>query len=75
MGLSPQCRDTLIDLVEIKLSCMDVWDREDKREQAILQRCLDELRTLGTGDAAMSGMMPRRRRGRPPKRSYAALNG
>ncbi|MEQ8967092.1 MAG: hypothetical protein RID91_14830 [Azospirillaceae bacterium] len=75
MSLSPQCRAMLIDLVEIKLSCMDVWDREDKREQAILQRCLDELRADAAGEAGLGGMMPRRRRGRPPKRDYAALNG
>lgn len=80
MGLSTQSRDMLIDLVEIKISCMDVWDREDRRELAILQRCLKELQSLGAGatDGAVDGgvvvEMPRRRRGRPPKRQMAAMH-
>ena len=36
--------ETLIDLVEIKLSCLDVMDREDREEQKALQRSLDELK-------------------------------
>jgi hypothetical protein len=45
MSLSSQTIDTLIDLVEIKLSCFEVWDREDKRELKALQAARDELRT------------------------------
>ena len=41
--LSPRSIETLIDLVEIKLSCLDVIDREDRQEQKILQRSLAEL--------------------------------
>lgn len=76
MGLSTQSRDMLIDLVEIKISCMDVWDREDRRELAVLQRCLKELQSLEAGgtDGAVVVDMPRRRRGRPPKRQMAALH-
>jgi len=40
---SPRSIDTLIDLVEIKLSCLDVMDREDREELKALQRSLAEL--------------------------------
>ena len=35
--------ETLIDLVEIKLSCLDIMDREDREEFKALQRSLSEL--------------------------------
>jgi hypothetical protein len=41
--LSPRSIETLIDLVEIKLSCLDVQDREDREELKVLQRSLAEL--------------------------------
>jgi hypothetical protein len=41
--LSPRSVETLIDLVEIKLSCLDVQDREDREELKVLQRSLSEL--------------------------------
>jgi chaperonin cofactor prefoldin len=41
--LSPRSIETLIDLVEIKLSCLDVQDREDREELKALQRSLAEL--------------------------------
>lgn len=41
---SPRSIETLIDLVEIKLSCLDVMDREDREEQKVLQRSLAELK-------------------------------
>ncbi|MGB8841711.1 MAG: hypothetical protein WCC64_11635 [Aliidongia sp.] len=41
--LSPRSIETLIDLVEIKLSCLDVQDREDREELKVLQRSLVEL--------------------------------
>jgi hypothetical protein len=41
--LSPRSIETLIDLVEIKLSCLDVQDREDREELKVLQRSLIEL--------------------------------
>jgi hypothetical protein len=40
---SPRSIETLIDLVEIKLSCLDVMDREDREELKALQRSLAEL--------------------------------
>jgi len=38
--------ETLIDLVEIKLSCLEVWDREDARERRALEIALKELVSL-----------------------------
>jgi len=44
MTLSTPTIETLIDLVEIKLSCFEVWDREDKRELKALRSAREELR-------------------------------
>ena len=55
MSLSKHVIETLIDLVEIKLSCIEVYDQEDKREITGLERCRQELQNLlqGTGGAAV----------------------
>jgi len=42
-SLSPRALETLIDLVEIKLSCLDVFDRADRKEQIVLKQSLAEL--------------------------------
>ena len=42
-SLSPRALEALIDLVEIKLSCLDVFDRADRKEQIILKQSLAEL--------------------------------
>ena len=49
MSLSKRVIETLIDLVEIKLSCIEVYDREDKREITGLERCRQELQNLLEG--------------------------
>ena len=46
MSLSKPVIETLVDLVEIKLSCIEVYDREDSRELDSLERCRRELLTL-----------------------------
>ena len=46
MSLSKRTLETLIDLVEIKLSCMEIFDREDAREQAALELARRELQSL-----------------------------
>ena len=43
MPLSKQSIDNLLDLVEIKLGCMQVLDRDDARELAHLEACRREL--------------------------------
>ena len=47
MPLSRKAIETLVDLVEIKLSCLEVYDREDSRELVNLQQCRDELAAQG----------------------------
>ena len=45
MNLSKRSVEMLLDLVEIKLSYMDILDREDARDVEILERCRVELRS------------------------------
>ncbi len=45
MDLSRRSIETLIDLVEIKLGCMEVYDRDDARELNVLEACRKELST------------------------------
>ena len=68
MSLSKQTIAMLLDLVEIKISYMDVADREDARDLQVLERCRAELKALVCGDSAalMSfPSAPTRRPGRP----------
>ena len=51
MSLSRRSVEMLLDLVEIKISYMDVADREDARDLVVLERCREELRSL-TGFAS-----------------------
>ena len=46
MKFSKKSIEALLDLVEIKLSAMEVTDREDARERAKLEAARDELREL-----------------------------
>jgi hypothetical protein len=45
-SLSKRTIETLNDLVEIKLSCIQVFDRDDAREMAALERARRELTAL-----------------------------
>ncbi len=68
--LSRRSIETLIDLVEIKLSFMQVTDREDEREKLILERALTELSVAtrgGTPDLSVLNATGVRKRGRRPK--------
>ena len=59
MTMSKRSVETLLDLVEIKLSSMQVLDREDARELALLESCRRDLLAMraslkgqkGTGKA------------------------
>ncbi len=46
MKISRRSLETLIDLVEIKLSCFEVLDRDDARERGNLENCRTELQVL-----------------------------
>lgn len=52
MSISKRTVETLLDLVEVKLSYMQVSDREDQRELAQLENCRRELRGLMSVAAA-----------------------
>ena len=45
-SLSQRSIETLLDLVEIKLSCLEVYDREDAREKACLENARKELAAM-----------------------------
>jgi hypothetical protein len=45
-SLSQRSVETLLDLVEIKLSCLEVYDREDAREKSYLENARRELSSM-----------------------------
>lgn len=55
MSISKRTVETLLDLVEVKLSFMQVSDREDQREMTQLESCRRELRGLMTNTPAQKG--------------------
>ncbi len=75
MALSPRAIETLTDLIEIKLSCMQVYDREDARELAALEQCRRELVGMSANpdgsEVIIAEAAGKRRRG--PKPRVAAL--
>lgn len=71
MALSRRVVETLLDLVEIKLSCMEVHDREDTREATCLEACRKELQDLLSSGAASASAAAFTKRGRG--RSRAAV--
>jgi hypothetical protein len=63
--LSSQSVNTLRDLLECRISAMDITDREDVREAAIMKRALNELLRISVGAVEasdFSDMLPRRGR-------------
>lgn len=68
MSLSRQTVGALMDLIENKLSCMTVSDRDDLREKVTLQKALYELASasgLATPDELQADIgIPRRGRRR-----------
>lgn len=51
-SLTKRSVETLIDLVEIKMSCLQVFDRDDAKELAALEQARRELIALVPGRAA-----------------------
>lgn len=62
MDLSKNTIDVLVDLIENKLSMMQIGDREELREIATLERSLGELRRLAHASAADEPKAERRGR-------------
>ena len=58
MSLSKRSIVTLLDLVEIKLGCLETYDPEDERELAALEACRDELTALRKGGSATARVTP-----------------
>lgn len=54
MSMSKRAIGTLLDLVEIKLSTIQIFDREDAREQALLESCRDELEAMARNPDAVA---------------------
>jgi hypothetical protein len=52
MSLTKRSIELLLDLVEIKISYMDISDREDARDLQLLERCRAELKALDRGETA-----------------------
>ena len=67
MNLSKRSIEMLLDLVEIKLSYMDISDREDARDMQVLERCRSELQSLDHEPETVAAPFARpiRRPGRP----------
>ncbi len=57
MLLSKKSVETLIDLVEIKLSCIETFDTQDTRTVKQLARCRQELYEL-TGEVPQTEAFP-----------------
>jgi hypothetical protein len=67
MALTERTLGLLVDLVENKMTSMQIADREDAREFVGLQRCLAELRSFRGSPTTQVVPTEIRRRGRPPK--------
>jgi hypothetical protein len=66
LSLSKRTIEMLLDLVEIKISYMDVSDRDDARDLQVLERCRAELKAIDRGDAPVVPISEATRRpGRP----------
>jgi hypothetical protein len=73
MSLSKQTVAMLLDLVEIKISYMDVADREDARDLQALERCRAELKSLVCVAEEAPSVVPFERVVRRPGRPRAAV--
>lgn len=58
MSLPKRCVDMLLDLVNNKLTSIQVIDREDAREIVVLEQCKRELQTMADAGRRAGGVMP-----------------
>ncbi len=73
MSLSKRTIEMLLDLVEIKISYMDIADREDARDLQALERCRTELRALDRDTPAELVAFASAGAARRPSRRRAAM--
>lgn len=67
MTMSKEILGMLVDLIENKLSCMQISDRDDMREVMMLQRALGELSSENGSDVGLAGTTAMPKRGRRRK--------
>ena len=65
MALSNKSIEALMELVAIKLDCVEIFDREDAREVKALERCHNELLALGGQDGATNVIEMQRKEATP----------
>ena len=62
MALSKRTFETILDLIENKISCMEGWDQTTARERGKLEACRRELINVcepkGRSDSAEIGPLP-----------------
>ena len=73
MSLSKRTVEMLLDLVENKISYMDIADREDARDLQALERCRAELRALDRHAAGQVVAFASADQARRPGRRRAAV--
>lgn len=61
MALSKSTVSVLVDMIENKLALLQISGREELRELVTLQRCLSELKGMGSSDAAATAIPTRGR--------------
>ena len=66
--------ELLLDLVEIKLGCVEIYDRDDRRELKALERARDELLAMLGRSAPAASRLDVMRPPRAGRRSHAALH-
>lgn len=64
MTMSKEILGMLVDLIENKLSCMQISDRDDMREVMMLQRALSELNGANGAEPCVAGALTMPKRGR-----------
>lgn len=65
MALSDKTYETILDLIENKMSCMEGWDQATSRERAKLEACRRELIELNETNGRRTGTEIHNRAGQP----------
>jgi len=65
MALSDKTYETILDLIENKMSCMEGWDQATSRERAKLEACRRELIELNETNGRRTETEIHNRAGQP----------